>query len=280
LDGPEGAGVASTHEATKFAREELVMNEPHAHVPLAQFAAAEFTGPAVVTLEDTDVVVLDYVTSDTVAVWHDGAIADHPASTPVISIADPDQRQIALRRALLNLNHQREQALADRAAEVTRHTATLQQIRDYAIRQHRRGIICLSGLNTFLSHFGFALYEPRLTLRFAITGTYEVASDDLVAARELAATSLGVRADGICGLERASILYDVEIQDVGMVDGGEGPRLRVAYEIRGMGLVDSVDPVHTRLDAENVLASDLARIPGLVTDSAEYRLDVKVELTW
>jgi hypothetical protein len=257
------------------------MNEPMTPRPLGEFAADEFPRPAVVNLNDVEAVVLGLATADTVEVWHDGTTSTHPVPTPVFEVASPDRRHLAIRRALLNLNHQRIRALQQRAETDADLARTLGAIRAYAITKHREGIISRQKLDEFLAHFDLGAYEPYLRMHFRLTGSYEVASSDTTAAHAFASTALAVGgAGGISDLVPDSLTYQVAVTEV-TVRRPEIATLRVhvGFVITGSAVIHSVYRPRAQREAERLLTPDVSRVPAVVPDSLTYDLQVALELS-
>jgi hypothetical protein len=257
------------------------MNEPTAVTQLGQFTSSEYTRPGVVVLDGREVVVLDYATEDTVEVWHDGVISRHPGTTTVTEVTDAERWQVAVRRALLSLNHQRVQAIQEQADAQARQTEVLEQIRAYAIGKHRQGAFDQESLNEFLDHFGLRRYGPPSQLRFEISGSYEVDTTDQQAARTLATDALMASGtDLICDRDSGSVRSVTQVLDVAAVTPPDAaPRVRVDYRITGEGSVTRDDLDQVRTEAEATLRPDLAHIPGLIPGSDQHRVEVELEPT-
>lgn len=254
------------------------MNEPSPSRELGTFVGPEPDRPIVVAMEGATVVVLGHPDADSVEVWHDDAVSQHPSSTPVIEVTDQRQWQFAVRRALLGLNHLRAQAVEDLTRAQAGHTARLNQIRAYAIDKHRAGVFDRSQLNEFLIHFEFKPYNPHIRLRFEINGSYEVASTDTLATRALAIDAIQLAdLSGICGLDTSSVTYQTEIRDVtAMLPEVAEPRVRVDFVVTGGGSIAGDQLEHARIDARALLAADLSRVPALVAESVVQRRYVTV----
>lgn len=72
-------------------------------------------------------------------------------------------------------------AAQDRAATAIAHLEVFQeQVRDVAIRAHKDGIWCRSGMNEKLEELGLELYHPRyrVVANVVITATVDNAEDD------------------------------------------------------------------------------------------------------
>ncbi|MEV8440810.1 hypothetical protein AB0425_25825 [Actinosynnema sp. NPDC051121] len=256
------------------------MNDPITPRPLGEFATDEFPRPAVVSLDNTEAVVLGLATADTVWLWHDGTISPHPATTLVFEIASSDRCQLAIRRALLNLNHQRIRALQQCVQADEGLSRTLRAIRAYAITKHREGIISQRQLNEFLAHFNLHPSELYLRLEFRLTGSYEVAGTDTMAARTSAVTALAVAGTGgISGLVPNSLSYRVAVTDVSI----RRPEIttlhvHVGFDITGQAVIRSPYRTRAHNEAERLLAPDLSGVPAVVPDSLTYGRRVALEL--
>jgi hypothetical protein len=255
------------------------MNEPMAPRLLGEFAADEFPRPAVVNLNGIEAVVLGLATADTIEVWHDGTTSTPPVATPVFEVVSPDRRHLAIRRALLNLNHQRIRALQQRAETGEGLARTLSAIRAYAITKHREGIISRQKLDGFLTHFDLGAYEPYLLLHFWLTGSYEVASTDTTAAHASVSTALAVAgAGGISDLVPDSLTYQVAVTEVTLRRPEIATlRVHVSFDITGQAAIQRLDREGARHEAERLLTPDVSRVPAVVPDSLTYDLHVAVE---
>jgi hypothetical protein len=257
------------------------MNEPMTPRPLGEFATDEFPRPAVVNLDGAEAVVLSLSTADTVQVWHDGTTSTHPATTSVFEVASSDRRHLAIRRALLNLNHQRIRALQQRAETDEGLVRTLSAIRAYAITKHREGIISWQKLDEFLAHFDLGAYEPYLRLHVRLTGSYEVASTDTTAAHASASTALAVAgAGGITDLVPDSLTYQVAVTEVAVRRPQIATlRVHVGFDITGSAVIRSVYRPRAQREAERLISPDVSRVPAVVPDSLTYHLEVALELS-
>ncbi|MEU7525965.1 hypothetical protein AB0A74_09545 [Saccharothrix sp. NPDC042600] len=256
------------------------MNEPMTPRPLGEFATDEFPRPAVVNLHDADAVVLGLATADTAWVWHDGTTSTHPATTPVSEVSSPNRCQLAIRQALLGLNHQRVRALQQCAETEEGLARTLQAIRAYVITKYHEGIISWDRLNEFLTDFDLRPYEPYLRMQFRLTGSFEVASADTTAAQASAATALTVAgAGGISELVPESFTYRVAVTDV-TIRRPEITTLRVhvGFDITGQAVIRSPFRTRAHNEAKRLLAPDLSRVPAVVPDSLICDLQVALEL--
>ena len=110
-------------------------------------------------------------------------------------ITDPVRESQVLRRALRTVYVQAEETRQHHAETESEHTRTLDRIRAYAIRKHRSGDICRSGLDAFLEEFSLDAYDPRVRVSFTIVGSYEVSGDDVRDARNDAVGYLAVNLD-------------------------------------------------------------------------------------
>ncbi|XVV02464.1 hypothetical protein ACQPW3_34670 [Actinosynnema sp. CA-248983] len=257
------------------------MNEPMTPRPLGEFATDEFPRPTVVNLHDAEAVVLILATADTVEVWHDGTTSTHPATTPVFEVASSDRRHLAIRRALLGLNHQRIRALQQRAETDADMARTLGAIRAYAITKHREGIISRQKLDEFLAHFDLAAYEPYLHMHFQLTGSYEVASTDTTAAHTFASTALAVGgAGGIADLVPDSLTYGVAVTEVTVRRPQIATlRVHVGFDITGQAVIRSPFRTRAQNQAERLITPDVSQVPAVVPDSLIYDLQVAFELS-
>jgi hypothetical protein len=162
--------------------------------PLADYLPG---GPAAdhlaVTLPSGDqVVVVGRADDGQVEVWSLGHITRRDADTAVTAVSDPAARDGLVGAAVHGLAVQRNaatertaQAVADRDRDRDAHEQVLTDIRAYAVDKHQDGDICRDGLNAFLEAFGLPVFQPRVRVRYTVSGSYDVeGSDDDTARRD------------------------------------------------------------------------------------------------
>ena len=155
--------------------------------PLADFLREGHAPNPTVMLRQTgqNLVILGRHDDTRISVSRDGLILTCPADAPAVPITDPTRQVDLLRRAVLVTAAER-QRLVDHTAQLQTaaddadriHSQVLADIRAYAIARHVDGDICQDGLDRFLQRFGMAAYRPHLTVKYTITGSFEVDRDD------------------------------------------------------------------------------------------------------
>ena len=140
----------------------------------------DMVGVPVTTPDGDTVVVLDHCVNDITRVETWSLFDAHrvlPTSTPV-TVTRPDGRALsALRRAFAHLIDRFRMLSVDHAVATGHHQRILGEIRGYAIDRHLEGCFELDDLNCFLPRFHLQPYQPRYTVAFTLTGTYQVESN-------------------------------------------------------------------------------------------------------
>jgi hypothetical protein len=162
--------------------------------PLADFLPG---GPAAdhltVTMPSGDqVVVVGRADDGQVEVWSFGHIARRDPDTAVTAVSDSATWDGLVAAAVRGLAVQRNaatqraaQAVTDRDRDREAHEQVLSDIRAYAVDKHLDGDICRDGLNAFLTAFGLPVFQPRVRVRYTVSGSYDVeGSDDDTARRD------------------------------------------------------------------------------------------------
>jgi len=243
--------------------------EPH---PLERYAL-DAQRPAVVVIGEESAVVLDYASDDTVWVWRSGKAVAYPAALPVVAVSDEDQARTAVQQALVGLEAQRLVAQQQLDDAVLDHRDVLRGIRLYVITKYRQRMVDRENLDAFLKHFGFAPYHWTETrIEFTITGAFRVASGDAEAAAALAAEHVAVGVSDIRQINRASLAYQVRVDEPAMVAGGETPQSAINFEITGSFVVNDDNLPYIQQDLWNHLQPDLSAVAALVPGSQTHYL--------
>ncbi len=158
------------------------------------------TTPAVtLTPSGPDVVVVRRAETGMVEVCQGIQILTLVEDTEATPIIDPARRDELVHRALRTLavarhaaTQQVVQARGERDRQQDAHAAVLRDIRRYAIDRHLDNEICREGLDAFLERFGLDPYQPRLRVRFRISGSVEVDTENRQEAEYQVQTYLGV----------------------------------------------------------------------------------------
>lgn len=137
-----------------------------------------------------------------------GARSARISSTRLVTpVTDPGQRHQLINQAALTLGAELTSE-RDTIAQIRRETEAFSDaIRQYAIDRYRDGEICEGGLRKFLRHFDMPPYEPKIRVRFTISGTFLVNAHDVDSVRSDARHGLEVNFEGVDG-------YDYDSEDV------------------------------------------------------------------
>lgn len=212
---------------TDPATADTAVDEP-ASQPLRAFLPVSGNRPVIVMLDLLDLPVV--VMRTTV----DGSIEVLPPSGPtlmlsgdytVTPVTDPALRADCLARAVTRLRDdnqsqatQLHQARIDLVNARRDHTIVLAEIRAYAIRRHQDGDICRDGLNEFLTEFDLDKYQPRVRIRYTISGSYEVDGSDPDTATRDAEGYIEVNLSRVDNVVDDSSTVDVEVTDADTVE--------------------------------------------------------------
>jgi hypothetical protein len=143
----------------------------------------------------------------------------------VSAVSDPAARDDLLAAAVRGLGVQRHtatqqaaRAVEDRDRDRESHARVLADIRAYAVDKHQSGDICRGGLNDFLTAFGLPEFQPRVRVRYTLTGSYEVDADDADAADRDARGYLKPDLSQLDNVIDDSDTYSVDVDDVEELD--------------------------------------------------------------
>jgi hypothetical protein len=195
--------------------------------PLGDFLPGRpAAGQLVVTLPSGDqVVVVGRADDGQVEVWSLGRITRRDPDTAASAVTDPAARDGLLAEVVHGLGEQRHAAtgrataaVADRDHDRETHERVLTDIRAYAVDKHQAGDICRSGLNDFLTAFGLPEFQPRVRVRYTLTGSYDVDADDADAARSDARGYLKPDLSELDNVIDDSDTFTVHVDDVEELD--------------------------------------------------------------
>ena len=157
---------------------------------------------------------------DLVEVYATHRVAHLPADALVTPVTDPAEQLRATRAAVDALAYRRRVDVQTQDTLRAEHARVMADIRAFAIERHLTGDTDAEELNEFLVHFGLPAYQPRLQVRFTITGSYQVTGepDDIPAARDEARRHLSVHFDDVDDLVHGSQTVQVHVDDVTALD--------------------------------------------------------------
>ena len=90
----------------------------------------------------------------------------------------------------------------------------LADIRQYVLERHLDGDICREGMNRFFEAFFLDPYDPRVRVRYTISGSYEVDAEDVYAASRDALGYLKPDLSQLDSLIDGSDDFTVDVTDV------------------------------------------------------------------
>jgi hypothetical protein len=179
------------------------------HGPAAPRAAA------IVTVEGRMVVVLRLDPPGQVEVHAPGSgVHAQPAATPAVPVTEPSVVGEVLAAAVYDLARWHAAARADLTAADDRHRQVLAEIREYVLERHLDGDICREGMNRFFEAFSLDPYDPRVRVRYTISGSYEVDAEDIHAASRDARGYLRPDLTQLDSLIDGSDDFTVDVTDV------------------------------------------------------------------
>ena len=174
---------------------------------------------AVVTVEGRMVVVLRLDPPGQVEVHAPGSgVHALPADSPAIPVTEPAVVAEVLAAAAFDLARWHAAARADLTAAEDRHRLVLADIRQYVLERHLDGDICREGTNRFFETFFLDRYDPRIRVRYTITGSYEVDAEDAYAASRDALGYLRPDLSQLDSLIDGSDDFAVDVTDVSELD--------------------------------------------------------------
>ena len=186
--------------------------------PLGAFVAdpnQACPGAAVVTVDGRMVVVLRLDPPGQVEVHAPGSgLHALPADTPAVPVAEPALVAEVLAAAVFDLARWHAAARADLTAAEGGHRQLLADIRQYVLERHLDGDICREGMNRFFEAFSLDPYDPRVRVRYTITGSYEVDAEDVYAASHDARGYLKPDLSNLDSLIDGSDDFAVDVTDV------------------------------------------------------------------
>ena len=158
---------------------------------------------------------------DLVEVYATHRVVHLPADAVVTPVTDPTEQLCATRAAVDALAFRRRVDVQTQDTLRAEHARVMADIRAFAIERHLTGDTGAEELNEFLVHFGLPAYQPRLQVRFTITGSYEVTGepDTIPAAGDQARRHLSVHFDDVDDLVHGSQAVRVHVDDVTPLDG-------------------------------------------------------------
>ena len=170
---------------------------------------------AVVTVDGRLVVVLRLDPPGQVEVHAPGSgVHALPADTPAVPVTDPAVVAEVLAAAAFDLARWHAAARADLTAAEDRHRQMLAEIREYVLARHLDGDICREGMNRFFEAFFLDPYDPRVRVRYTISGSYEVDAEDVYAASRDALGYLKPDLSNLDSLIDGSDDFTVDVTDV------------------------------------------------------------------
>ena len=179
--------------------------------------------------QDTPTVILGVAGLDVVVLGRDpngwiqvyradtGETDTYTEFTAAVPISDPARRTALLHKALVDLDAGRRATAEEIRAARAEHAAALARIRAYAIERHRAGDIDRDELDHALREFNLDAYAPQARVRFTITGSYSVASDDTDAPARDARYHLALNLDSLDDVVGDSADYTVHVDGVDLI---------------------------------------------------------------
>jgi len=157
---------------------------------------------------------------DLVEVHAGGRVVHLPAEALVTPVTDPAVQLDAVRAAVDALAHRHRADVHTQDTARAQHTRLMDDLRAFAIERHLAGDTDAGELNQFLHHFGLPTYQPRLQVRFTITGTFDITGEpeDNLAVEDEARRHLRVHFDDLDDLIPGSPTVAIHIDDVTALD--------------------------------------------------------------
>lgn len=170
--------------------------------------------PVVRTATGRELVVLGRGSlPDLIEVVRGGAVeTDYPGGVPAEPVADQRRRVAVLTETVTALHRRYRDAESHLEAVRSEHSATLDQIRSYVIREIRRHGISTNVLNTALTEFDLEPTETRRYVEFQITGHLHMDGDPNLIRSQI--WSLQLDLGGVQGLVPDTEDYDIEILSI------------------------------------------------------------------
>ncbi len=200
---------------------------PIATRPLGDFLPGRpAAGQLAVVLPSGDrVVVVGRADDGQVEVWSLGRLTRRDPDTTASPVTDPAARDGLLAEVVHGLAEQRHaateratHAVEDRDRDRETHERVLTDIRAYAVDKHQAGDICRSGLNDFLTAFGLPEFQPRVRVRYTLSGSYDVDAEDGDAAHRDARGYLKPDLSELDNVLDDSDTFTVHVDDVEELD--------------------------------------------------------------
>ncbi|MDQ1249509.1 MAG: hypothetical protein QG597_3884, partial [Actinomycetota bacterium] len=169
---------------------------------------------AVTVADGADLVILRRISDRQVVAWQNDQITVWNSDTEAVAISDPTRRNALLQAALLGLARLLRTVTSHAEKEEAANQQILADIREYAIGKHEAGYFCRSGLNEFLEAFDLPEYQPRLRVRYTVSGSYDVDNGDIPFVCQDVRDYLRVDLGGIDDVVDGSDTFRVDVESV------------------------------------------------------------------
>lgn len=217
-DSTQQPALTTDHPSTQ----PPLTTQPHSH-PQSLAELAGLPGQVVTILHadrrDNAIVLMPGAGTNSVRVLIDGQDRSLPADIAAIPVTDPAAALALTQHAVtwaLTAQHVADGRFRELAEQLDeqrlRHDRQLADIRSYAIGRYRDRDICRQGLDDFLARFDLDPYDPRHRVRFTISGSFDVYSDD---GSDTTDTEYHVReflridTDRVSCVDEATVTFDV-----------------------------------------------------------------------